>query len=177
MKHVTKKSSDIENQAPTPAKTTLAKRVYLVEKNSDDITLTRRAILQAGYAVHLEALQTADALIQEFSQPNQSLAQPVPDLILIDTNLPDASAYKLVQWIRSNTIMQHAPVVMISSSGKQDDIFNSYKYGASSVIQKPVAFTEYAHVLKDACSYWLNISVMPHNRHIKKANKLLTSSQ
>ena len=148
MKRATKKSSHVSNQEPT-----LAKRVYLVEKNSGDITLARRAILQAGHAVHLEALQTADALIQEFSQPNQSLAQPVPDLILIDSNLPDASAYKLVQWIRHNAVTQHIPVVMISSSGKEDDIFNSYKHGASSVIQKPVAFTEYAHVLKDACRY------------------------
>jgi len=162
---------------------TLAKRVFLVEKSSDDIALTRRAILQAGYAVHLEALQTANALIEELNNQDAQLRlqsetqrqgqpQPGPDLFLIDTSLPELSAFKLVNNIRSNLATIHTPVVMISSGG-EEDIFLSYKYGANSVIQKPVASTEYAQLLKDACRYWLNISVMPHFKYINKAVELL----
>ncbi len=163
----------VEPPSPIP-NSTIARRVFLVQENSDNIALTRRAIMQTGYVVHLEALQTADALIEILGRQDSPFS---PDLILIDMNLPEDSAFELVRWLRNNVTTQHAPVVIISSMTLEKDIFKGYKCGASSVIQKPVAFTDYAHMLKDVCRYWLNISLMPRGRFVNQATPLVASAQ
>jgi CheY-like chemotaxis protein len=145
------------------------KQVFLIERNSDDIALARRAISHVGHAVHLEVLQTADALKETISSDNSCAC---PDLILIDLQLySDArqseNVFGLVSWLRQSPRALHTPIVMISALNSEENIWRSYEAGANSVIAKPVAFTEYAAVLKEVCSYWLNLSVRPHCKDVR----------
>lgn len=149
-----------------------ARQVFFVEKNCADIALVRRAMTNVGYIVHLEVLQTAEALIETLLAQEPQVGA---DLILTDLNLPDDSAFPLSCWLRKNPSTIHTPIVMISNRKQESEILRSYESGASSVIEKPAAFTDYAQMLKDVCSYWLNVSRMPNYEYVKQVNQLIAN--
>ena len=97
------------------------------------------------------------------------------DLILIDLSLPEESAFLLSRWLRKNPLTRHTPIVMIASRKQEIDILRSYESGASSAIEKPAAFTDYAHMLKDVCHYWLNVSRSPDDEANKQVNQLIAN--
>lgn len=137
---------------------TKTRHVFLVGSKSDEIGLARRAITQACYAASLEFLPT----VSELTGMLDGHDVPVNiDLILVDLSLPDDSAFRLVRWLRKNRDTRHVPVVMIANHEQARNIVLGYESGANSVIQKPVDFTDYACMLKDVCSYWLNLSLTP----------------
>ncbi|MGD8783686.1 MAG: response regulator [Thioalkalispiraceae bacterium] len=162
----------------SPPSTTSTKQVYLVEQNSDDIALARRAISTSGYTVYLEVLQTSRALKEAISESETTTR---PDLLLIDLHLDTSSRdaesiFNLIRRLRQTPLTEHTPIVVIGSPGREHEILRCYAAGASSVIQKPVVFTEYATLLKEVCHYWLNISIVPDYRYIKPVNPLISEA-
>ncbi len=144
-----------------------SKRVYLVDNNPDNIAVTRRSFAMDGVSVHLEAFQTIDALVRLFNDENKF---NYPDLVLIDSNLPDDGSFKLVAWIRRHPILLLTPIVVVGHGQSESEVVRSYELGASSYIQKSVDFTEYSIQLKEVCSYWLDLNVLPaHNQFSKSA--------
>jgi DNA-binding response OmpR family regulator len=154
-----------------PAKTK-TRQVFLVNSKSDDIGLARRAISQACYAVHLEVLPTVTALISMLE--GQDVAVSI-DLVLVDLDLPNDSAFRLVRWLRKNPNTRHVPMVMIANHEQERDIVLGYEAGANSIILKPAAFTDYACMLKDVCSYWLNLSLAPPFEYMQRYNQLMAN--
>ena len=141
------------------------KHVYLLDDNTGEIALTRRALASAWFSVHLEVVPSSDALIKLFSDSEfQS-----PDLILIDTGCPGDDSFRLIDWIRHNQDLLLTPIVMVASRGSNADVVRCYESGVSSYIHKSPDFTEYAIQLKEVCSYWLDLNVLPANQLSKSA--------
>ena len=144
-----------------------SKRVYLVDNNPDNIAVTRRSFAMKGFSVHLEVFQTVHALVHLFNNEHEL---DYPDLVLIDSNLPNEGSFKLVAWIRRNPILLLTPVVIVGHRPSDTEVIRSYELGASSYIQKAADFTEYSIQLKEVCSYWLDLNVLPaHNQFSKSA--------
>jgi len=142
------------------------KRVYLVDNNPDNIAVTRRSFAMEVYSVHLEVFQTVDALVLFF---NDEPAFNYPDLILIDSSLPNNGCFKLIAWLRHNPGLVHTPTVVVGLGHSESEVARSYEVGASSYIQKSVDFTEYSIQLKEVCSYWLDLNVLPTNNRLSKS--------
>ena len=143
-----------------------SKRVYLVDNNPDNIAVTRRSFAMGGYSVHLEVFQTVDALVLFF---NDEPAFNYPDLILIDSNLPNNGCFKLIAWVRHHPGLAHTPTVVVGHGHSESEVVRSYELGASSYIQKSVDFTDYSIQLKEVCSYWLDLNVLPANNRLSKS--------
>jgi len=142
------------------------KRVYLVDNNPDNIAVTRRSFAMGGYPVHFEVFQSVDALMRLFNDEHKF---GYPDLILIDSNLPNNSSFKLIAWIRHNPSLVLTPVVIVGHGFSESEVVRSYEVGASSYIQKSVDFTEYSLQLKEICSYWLDLNVLPATSQLSKS--------
>jgi CheY-like chemotaxis protein len=134
------------------------KRILLVEDNSDDVTLTERALKKAHISNKLVvAKDGAEALDYLFSTGNRADKDlnTTPDIILLDINLPKIDGLEVLKRIRTGNSTKLLPVVILTSSKEDKDLINAYALGANSYIRKPVNFTQFVEAIQQLSLYWL----------------------
>lgn len=103
--------------------------ILYVEDNADNRLLIRRILSAYGYSV-IEAESAARAL--------QVLDEQMPDLILMDINMPDVDGYTLTAHLKSQTGFGHIPIVAMTANALKGDQERSLKAGCDGYIQKPI---------------------------------------
>ena len=137
------------------------KTILLVEDNPDDEKLTLRAMRQSDVPnIIVVARDGAEALEYLFAQD----ASRLPSLILLDLKLPKISGLEVLEKLKSDTRTRTLPVVVLTSSDEERDIFQSYNLGANSYIRKPVDFDEFMDSVRQLGSYWLTINMSSEHR-------------
>ena len=113
-------------------------RVMLVEDDPEDVAFTkiilRKAGLDRNLLVALDGKEAIEALVR--LKENGST---IPDLILLDINLPDISGIDLLTKLKRDHKLSRIPVVMLTGSNFDDDIQKSYDLGASTYLVKPIS--------------------------------------
>jgi two-component system response regulator len=142
-----------------------SKFILLIEDNKDDIELTIRAFQKNNLKNEIvvikdggEALDYFDKLVE--AQPNES--PKLPTLILLDLKLPKADGIDILKKIRSNPLTKFTPVVILTSSVEEQDLFNGYQFGANSYIRKPVDFNKFLSAVQQLGLYWLLLNETPN---------------
>ena len=87
-----------------------------------------------------------------------------PDLILLDIMLTGIDGLQVLKAIKSNAELKDIPVVMLTTSTRDQDIARSYDGGACSFVTKPVSFEKLKEVIKHFALYWTLVSVVPPTR-------------
>lgn len=127
--------------------------ILLVEDNPDDEQLTLRALRRNTIAptirVARDGAEAWDVLMTE---------DPLPCLVLLDLKLPKLSGFEVLQRIRNHDRTRLLPVVMLTSSGEERDIFDSYNLHANSYVQKPVNFNQFIEAVSRLGLYWLVVN-------------------
>jgi CheY-like chemotaxis protein len=139
-------------------------KMLLVEDNPDDEVLALRALkknhlLDEVIVVH-DGVEALDYLFCQgiYADRDRTIE---PQLILLDLKLPKMDGHELLQQIRADDRTKLIPVVILTSSNEERDIFNSYNLGANSYIRKPVDFTQFADAIQQLKSYWLVLNEPP----------------
>lgn len=139
------------------------KSILLVEDNPDDELLTVRALNKLDRIKVTVAESGTEALNLLFN--NQDIQDPqhskVPDLVLLDLNLPVVDGLTVLKKIRSDERTKKIPVIVLTSSGEEKDIRESYELGANSYIRKPVDFLEFKKIANLIGEYWLMLNISP----------------
>lgn len=130
--------------------------ILLVEDDPDDEELTLRALRKADVANEIEVCRDGqDALDFIFCKGEYSTRPPVlPIAILLDLKLPKLDGVELLKRLRDDDRTKHIPVVMLTSSGEQEDMERAYAAGANSYIRKPVDFADFADAVARLAVYW-----------------------
>ena len=89
----------------------------------------------------------------------------MPDLILLDLQLPDMDGFAAVTAIRSNRATHQLPVVVLSTSDRREDVHRSYEAGANAYIVKPADFEELTRSLAVSREFWGEIVQLPTRMH------------
>jgi len=134
------------------------KVILLVEDNPDDVVLTMRAFKQNKISnkviVANDGVEARDYLLGEGPYVGRD-AKDLPVLILLDLKLPRMDGLEFLRWLRRNERVQLIPVVILTSSGEENDLINGYKLGANSYVRKPVAFEQFIKAIKHLGIFWL----------------------
>ena len=135
------------------------KVILLVEDNSDDELLTRRALEKNNiYNAMTVVRDGAEALAYlEKAAVHKSL----PAVILLDLNLPKIGGLDVLRSIRAHEHLKRLPVVILTSSKEDQDICKSYDLGANSYIRKPVDFVQFTEAVRQLGIYWLLLNEAP----------------
>lgn len=136
--------------------------ILLVEDNPDDVELTQRAFRRSCLGNHIISKRDGqEALDYLFGTDDGEPAGPLPNVILLDLNMPRINGLELLQRLRSEDRTRAVPVVILTTSDEQRDVIDSYQLGANSYIRKPVDTREFFEAIKSLEQYWTVRNVPP----------------
>ncbi len=139
--------------------------LLIVEDNPHDLELTLRALKKAQVESTVEVVQDGiEALDFLFCRGrySQRSAGQVPKVILLDHKLPKVDGMEVLRQIKSDERTKVIPVVMLTSSQQERDIFESYSLGVNSYIVKPVDYAKFSETIAHLGSYWLTLNQPSH---------------
>ncbi|MBN1252037.1 MAG: response regulator [Bacteroidales bacterium] len=136
----------------------------LVEDNIADQQLTVRAFKKGKINTNLQIVndgqEAMDYLLGVGKYSNQE-EYPWPDLILLDINMPKKDGKQVLKEIRQHPDLKTIPVVMLTTSDQENDVLDSYKFGANSYITKPVRINDFIDVVNKLEEFWFTLSLLP----------------
>lgn len=85
----------------------------------------------------------------------------LPGLILLDLNMPKKDGREAIKEIKSDPHLRRIPVVVLTMSSAEEDIYRTYDFGVNSFIRKPVTFGALVDTMKTLGKYWFEIVELP----------------
>lgn len=131
--------------------------MLLVEDNEGDILLTREALEEAKILTRLSVVRDGKEAIDFTSKLGKYADVDLPDLILLDINLPKKNGHEVLKYIKENESLKHIPVIMLTTSSSEKDINMAYNHYANCYIIKPVNVMDFVSVVATIENFWLSI--------------------
>jgi two-component system, response regulator len=141
-----------------------AVEILLVEDEPEDVELTMRVLQSENLKNHIQVASDGEQALDfvfcrgEFSHRAKNTP---PRLILLDLKLPKLDGLQVLEELKSSPEHRKIPVVVLTSSGEERDIVESYKLGVNSYIQKPVDADQFRQAIKTLGLYWLVVNQPP----------------
>ena len=135
--------------------------ILLVEDSPGDVRLTREALADGKVRNRLSVV--ADGMeAMDFLRRRRSFADaPRPDLILLDLNLPRKDGREVLEEVKADPDLRRIPVVVLTTSGAEEDILRSYSLHANCYITKPMDLDKFFAVIKAIDDFWLTVVRLP----------------
>ena len=135
--------------------------ILLIEDNEGDILLTKEALDSGRIANTMAVVKNGWDAIQYLERASNNDGAEMPDLILLDVNLPKMNGHEVLINIKSNEKVQHIPVIMLTTSSSAPDIFKAYKQHVNCYITKPVAADGFLEIVASIETFWLAVVKLP----------------
>ena len=131
-------------------------RILLAEDNLDDIELTLRVLAEYHLAnkvdVVRDGVETLDYLFRRGRFADRPPGNPA--LILLDNKMPRVDGLEVVRQVKADERLKTIPVVMLTSSREQGDLFKSYELGVNAYVIKPVDFYDFVNAVRELGGFW-----------------------
>ena len=135
--------------------------ILLIEDNPGDVRLTQEAFKEGKRKVNLEVVMDGVEAIKYLRKQEKYANAPIPDLILLDLNLPKWDGREVLKEIKTDKELKRIPVVVLTTSNAEQDIINSYDLHANCYINKPVDFDNFFDIIQKIEDFWLITSILP----------------
>jgi CheY-like chemotaxis protein len=138
--------------------------ILLADDDADDRMLAQDALAESRLANDLRFVQDGEELLDylkrrgRYADPSTS---PRPGLILLDLNMPRKDGREALKEIKGDSSLRQIPVVVLTTSKAEEDIYRTYDLGVNSFITKPVSFDGLVAVMKGLGRYWFEIVELP----------------
>ena len=135
--------------------------ILLVEDNPGDVELTREGLADGRIRNTLHVTSDGEEAMAFLRREGQYTTMPLPDLILLDLNLPRKDGREVLAAIKADEGLKHIPVIVLTSSQAEEDILRSYRTHANCYISKPLRFGEFVKVVHAIEDFWFTIVRLP----------------
>jgi chemotaxis family two-component system response regulator Rcp1 len=135
--------------------------ILLVEDNPGDVRLTREALKEGKIKNNLHVVEDGAAALDFLERRGSHAGAPVPDLVLLDLNLPKVNGGEVLAEIKRSQRLRRIPVVVLTTSEAEEDILRSYELHANCYVTKPVGLEQFLRVVKQIDSFWLEVVKLP----------------
>ncbi len=140
---------------------TMPIQVLLVDDDPEDVDLTMEVLLMSKIKVGIQIAKDGEEAMSMLLKCLDEKPPVLPDLILLDLNMPRKNGHEVLAEIKANRYLQHIPVVVLTTSGAQEDISLSYKKGVSCYVKKPVGLPEFQRVVEAINDFWFTVVKFP----------------
>jgi CheY-like chemotaxis protein len=133
--------------------------VLLVEDNPGDADLVIDAVREfpCDVSVASDGVEALEFLRKE--GPHAGAREP--DLVLLDLNLPKLGGREVLARVKVDPGLQHIPIVILSSSHAERDLFDAYRLHANCFVTKPVDLHEFFASVGAVAQFWLSVVKLP----------------
>jgi len=138
--------------------------VLMAEDNPDDAELTREALVDSKLSIDLHHVSDGVEALAFLRREAPYQDAPFPDLLLLDLNMPRKDGRTVLSEVRTDPLLKKLPVVVLTTSGSDDDIAAAYSLNANCYIQKPVDFEQFVHVVQSIEHFWFAVVKLPRGR-------------
>jgi two-component system response regulator len=139
-------------------------RILLAEDDDDDFYLTERALKENRLRNEISRVKDGEELMRylrgsgEFDGAGRP---PEPSLVLLDLTMPKMDGREALREIKSDPMLRHIPVVVLTTSRAEEDVVRSYELGVNSFITKPLTFLGLVEAMKALGQYWFEVVALP----------------
>ena len=132
------------------------KSVLMADDDAEDCMPATEAFEVSGAKAVFSCVRDGTELIDYLSERSRSEEPRLPDLILLDLNMPRKDGREVLVEIKTEPALRHIPVVILTTSAEEKDIAFSIKEGAESFITKPATFDKWVEIMKSPAKSWLH---------------------
>lgn len=133
----------------------------LVDDNEDDVVLVQECFAEARISNPLHVVHSGEEALSFLRRENGFADAPTVGLVLLDINMPGMSGFDILGAMKADPALARIPVVMLTTSGRDDDVVRSYEKGAASYVRKPVDFEQFRNVVHHFAMYWSVVAMLP----------------
>lgn len=135
--------------------------ILVVEDNPGDVALIEQAFADRGLPGTVHTVQTGDEALDWLHQRDGFSDAPLPDLVLLDLNLPAVSGHTVLDETQSDPRLRRLPVVILTGSRADDDLVAVYEAGANACLVKPVDPEAFADRIETVVDFWVSTAALP----------------
>ena len=135
--------------------------ILLIEDNEGDIVLTVEALKTTKIVNNLKVIEDGEKALAYLREEGEFKGRPVPDLILLDLNLPKIDGREILHIIKNNDKIKFIPIVILTTSKSEEDVLKSYLEHANCYITKPIDMEQFIKIVQSIGDFWFNIVKLP----------------
>lgn len=141
--------------------------ILLADDDADDRMLAREALAESRLVNDLRFVEDGEQLMDYLYRRNRYEKEdaPRPGLILLDLNMPRKDGREALREIKADPSLRCIPIVVLTTSQAEEDIYRTYDLGVNSFITKPVTFEGLVQVMRVLGRYWFEIVELPKSSH------------
>jgi chemotaxis family two-component system response regulator Rcp1 len=137
-------------------------KILLIEDNEGDVELITEAFKEYKINLDINVVSNGEEAINYLNLKARHGMEHRPDLILLDINLPKVDGKEVLHFIKTDDILKTIPVVMLTSSSLEKDIYYAYSNQANCYIVKPANLDKFIDVIHHIESFWLDYVTYPN---------------
>ena len=138
--------------------------ILMADDDADDRMLTKDALAESRVLNDLRFVEDGEELLDYLKGRGAYTDRekaPRPGLILLDLNMPKKDGREALKEIKADPELRRIPVVVMTTSKAEEDVYRSYDLGASSFITKPVTFDRLVELMRTMGQYWVEFVELP----------------
>ncbi|WNV88418.1 response regulator [Umezawaea sp. Da 62-37] len=135
--------------------------VLLVEDDEGDVLITVEAFERHKVVNRLHAVRDGVEALAFLRREGANTAAPRPDLILLDLNLPRMGGHELLAVLKTDEDLRRIPVVVLTTSGADEDVLRSYQLHANAYVTKPVDFDAFVTAIRQIDDFFITVVARP----------------
>jgi chemotaxis family two-component system response regulator Rcp1 len=136
-------------------------QLLLVEDNPGDADLVSEAFKRLKTHCQILVVPDGESALRYLKNDAERVANPLPDLILLDFNLPRMHGREVLAELKRDEKLKQLPVIVFSSSEAERDLVEAYRLHANSFITKPNELSEYFRVVEEIDKFWFSAARLP----------------
>jgi len=143
--------------------TTKLKRILLAEDNENDVELTLNALKECRLSNEVEVVRDGAEALDYIYQRGKYAGRgdSLPCVVLLDLKMPRVDGHEVLRQIKSDPVLRHIPVVMLTSSREEKDVLLSYDLGVNAFVVKPVDFDQFIEAIRALGMFWAIVNEPP----------------
>ena len=135
--------------------------ILLVEDNEDDVVIIQEVFTDMRLATLINVVRDGEEALAYLQQKGKYKVACMPDIVLLDINMPKKNGFEVLEAMKKDPRLQSLPVIMLTTSEREEDVIRAYAAGACSYIPKAVDLAQFKKLFTQFEHYWTGVSRIP----------------
>lgn len=136
-------------------------QILLIDDNDGDVLLIKEAFEDAKIKNLISTVNNGEKAIHYLEKNGDYKNVTLPDLILLDVNLPRIDGHEVLAYVKNNPDLQHIPVIMLTTSSAEIEIIESYQNHANGYITKPLKVDDFMGAILEIKNFGIQLVKLP----------------